>query len=63
MEEKRSNNPFPSLDDVTSGYICSMWEKGWLDEYSDEHFLIRAIYHKLNNINWSAQLVNNNLNG
>lgn len=63
MEEKRSNYPFPSLDDVTSGYIRSIWEKGWLDEYSDEHFLIRAIHHKLNSINWSAQLVNNNLNG
>ena len=24
-----------------------MWKKGWLDEFSDEHFLIRVIEHRL----------------
>lgn len=37
-----STTPFPTmplLDDT----IKTVWESGWLDEYSEEHFLIQAI--------------------
>lgn len=37
--------PLKGLDLV--GSLQSAWEKGWLDEYSDNHFLIRAIEKRL----------------
>ena len=34
-------------------FLCSFlkyaWEQGWLDEYSEEHFLIKAIESRLDN--------------
>lgn len=60
MPQKRSEKPFPCTDDCISGYIKTIWESGWLDEYSEEHFLIKAINHSLSDIYWTTQLLNNN---
>lgn len=62
MNKKRSETPFPSKDDVISGYLTTIWEKGWLDNYSEDHFLIKAINDRLEDISWADQLVNNNAN-
>lgn len=55
-----SDNPFPmdGLDVV--GCISNMWQHGWFDSYSDEHFLIRAIRKQISRIEWESQLISNN---
>lgn len=60
MNKKRSKIPFPSNDDLISGYLKKIWEKGWLDNYSEDHFLIKSINNKLDDISWKDQLINNN---
>ncbi len=59
---KRSENVFPMGDLDLIGYIKNAWIKGWFDEYSDEHFLIRAIKNQITDIEWKTQLMFNNSN-
>lgn len=40
---KRSEKDFPLGDSEAYGYLKKMWERGWLDEYSEKHFLIRLL--------------------
>lgn len=35
---------FPRQEDVLLSTLKKIWCEGWLDEFSEEHFLIRAIY-------------------
>ncbi len=58
--KKRSDNPFPMAALDLSGFIKKAWTEGWLDEYSNSHFLIRAIENKVDDIEWKSQLLNNN---
>lgn len=60
--KKRSQRAFPAIDDDFCGYIKSGWESGMFDEFSDNHFLIRAIENRISDIEWSTQLLSNNLN-
>ena len=44
----RHDIPFPIHNDYEiCHYLKNIWECGWLDEYSDEHFLIKAIENRL----------------
>ncbi len=55
----RSSIEFPFTLDIT-GYLEKAWKEGWLDEFSEDHFLIKALNNKLTNIDWASQLINNN---
>ena len=45
---KRSEKEFPIKDDVILvEFLHHMWEKGWLDDFSDEHFLLRIMENRL----------------
>ena len=59
----RSKNKFPI---ETEAFFCqflkSSWEKGWFDEYSEDHFLIKAIENRLVHFVAIDQLINNNIN-
>lgn len=48
---------FPQLE-----FLRSAWKKGWLDEYSGDHFLIKAIENRLDDFVGKQQLVGNELN-
>lgn len=45
MTRSESTYPLSVLDDADG--LRMAWEKGWLDEFSDEHFLIKAIEKRL----------------
>ena len=59
----RSKTKFPLEVELN---LCSFlklsWENGWLDEYSDNHFLIKAIENRLVHFVAIEQLINNNIN-
>lgn len=58
----RKDKHFPAhLDKIICSYLKNIWEKGWLDDYSEEHFLIKAIENKLTDFIWYKQFINNNL--
>ena len=57
---KRNENIFPMEKLDLNGYIKKAWTQGWLNEYSDEHFLIRAIENRVTDIEWKTQLILNN---
>lgn len=61
---KHSNKEFPIKDDYFSqlDFLKHAWMDGWLDEYSDEHFLIRAIEDRLEDFVGEPQLIENNSN-
>lgn len=42
-------------------YLHTLWNNGLFDEYSDDHFLIKALNGRLDSFNWSEQFINNNL--
>ena len=44
---KRSEKPFPTSCDDFIGFFENAWNKGWLDEYSDVHFLIKCINYTI----------------
>lgn len=62
---KRSNTDFP-ISDVCflelCSYIYDAWTQGWLDDFSNEHFLIRALENRLLDFVGKLQLIANNLN-
>ena len=57
---KRSDKPFPVLYEGFIGFLKNAWESGWLDDYSEEHFLIKCINNRLTGIEWESQLLFNN---
>lgn len=45
----RSETPFPSeFDNLICSFLKRIWQEGWLDEYSNDHFLIMALEGRLN---------------
>jgi len=44
---KRSNLKFPFEDDIFCDALKRIWKAGWLDEFSESHFLICAINGRL----------------
>lgn len=59
---KRSDIPFPITSVDFIGFLKNAWSSGWLDDYSDEHFLIKCINNQLTGIEWESQLLFNNSN-
>ena len=57
----RRDTNFP-IDSELCSYLKKAWDKGLFDEYSDEHFLIKAIENRLNHFVAIDQLINNNFN-
>lgn len=51
---KRSQTKFPLQADIFLEFLKNMWEQGWLDDYSDDHFLIKAIENRLTDF-WGKQ--------
>ena len=59
----RSETPFPSeFDNIICSFLKRAWQEGWLDNYSDDHFLIMALEGRLNQFTWNEQFLNNNNN-
>lgn len=58
----RKDTEFPLDDNLLLEFLRSAWENGWLDEYSDDHFLIKAIEGRLDGFVGMEQLIANNAN-
>ena len=56
----RRNTPFPLEDSPLTDFLKKAWTNGWLDEFSDDHFLIRAIENRLDDFVGRIQLSTNN---
>lgn len=57
----RSATPFPAeFDNIICSFMKKMWQEGWLDEYSSNHFLIKALEGRLENFSCKEQFINNN---
>ncbi|MBD5131308.1 MAG: hypothetical protein HDT28_01745 [Clostridiales bacterium] len=56
----RKNQSFPLGDNPCYTFLKSAWERGLFDEYSDNHFLIRAIENRLDDFVGKDQLIANN---
>lgn len=64
-EIMRRENPFPlkgKVDRELCAFIATAWENGWFDEYSDDHFLIKAIEGRLTSFVGIDQMIENNIN-
>lgn len=44
---KRSEKPYPLAELDLPGELKKAWENGWLDGFSEDHFLIKAIENRL----------------
>ena len=53
---------FPLRHDSLTSFLENAWNAGWFDEYSESHFLIKALYCDLSDFIGEKQFVNNNLN-
>ena len=59
----RSKTQFPpKFDNIVCSFLKKAWQEGWLDEYSNDHFLIMALENRLNQFDWNEQFLNNNNN-
>lgn len=58
----RHDNVFPISNPLCS-FLREMWTQGWLDEYSEQHFLIKAIEGTLESFVGIDQMIANNGNG
>lgn len=56
----RSKTPFP-INNKLCDFLHMAWTNGWLDEYSNEHFLIKAIENRLSTFVGKEQLIENNI--
>ncbi len=57
----RKDTPFPMKSTLMTEFLEKAWNDGWLDAFSDEHFLIRALEGRLQNFVGMSQLTQNNL--
>ncbi len=59
----RRNTTFPKrLSIELCSFLRKIWEEGWLDDYSNNHFLIMALENRLVKFSWIEQFLNNNVN-
>ena len=56
----RRDTPFPLDDSPLTDFLKKAWTNGWLDEFSNDHFLIRAIENRLDDFVGRIQLSTNN---
>jgi len=59
----RRDKPFPLINyTILCNFLEMAWTEGWLDEYSNDHFLIKAIENRLENFVGKNQLIENDIN-
>ena len=59
---ERHETKFPkNADNFLNVYLKELWENGLLDNYPEEHFLIKAIEGDIECFHWLNQFVNNNV--
>lgn len=58
----RSQTRSPLENNQLCGFINKLWADGWLDSFSQDHFLIRAIENRLIDFHGKEQLSQNNFN-
>lgn len=56
----RHEETFPLKDGGKFEFTKYMWEQGWLDEFSEEHFLMKAIKNTLSDFKYIDYYRNNN---
>jgi hypothetical protein len=52
----------PLNDNFLCEFLNKIWTEGWLDDFSDEHFLIKAMHNQVQNFVGYDQLKQNNFN-
>ena len=57
----RRDTPFPMEKTPMTAFLQKAWSSGWLDDFSDEHFLIRIMENRLGDFVGRIQLSTNNL--
>lgn len=57
---KRSDTQYPNNNYDLSGALAKAWVDGWMDEFSNDHFLIKAIEGRLEKYRGYHQFVANN---
>lgn len=57
----RKDTPFPQGNSPMTDFLKKAWSSGWLDEFADEHLLIRIIENRLDDFVGRVQLSANNL--
>lgn len=57
----RKDTPFPMKNNPMTTFLEKAWSDGWLDAFSDAHFLIRALENRLRDFVGKSQLTQNNL--
>lgn len=58
----RHNIPSPLDHNPFCSFLNKIWAEGWLDEFSENHFLIKAMNNNLDSFKGYQQLRNNNCN-
>lgn len=56
----RKDTPFPMECSPVTDFLEKAWTNGWMDEFSNEHFLIRAMENRLGDFVGRSQLTLNN---
>lgn len=63
MSMIRHELPFPEHNDYSiCRYLRHIWEAGWFDEYSENHFIVKAIENTLESFVGYTQMLNNDPN-
>lgn len=60
MMDRRSQHGFPAKRIDITGFLNHCWTEGWFDEYSNDHFLIKAIEDRVSDLEWKTQMISNN---
>lgn len=56
----RSESESPLKNNFMCEYLNKMWKNGWLNSFSNKHFLIRAMENRIGDFVGEAQLLENN---
>ena len=60
MMDRRSQHDFPAKRIDITGFLIHCWTEGWFDEYSNDHFLIKAIEDRVSDLECKTQMISNN---
>ena len=60
MMDRRSQHDFPAKRIDITGFLNHCWTEGWFDEYSNDHFLIKAIEDRVSDLECKTQMISNN---
>ena len=57
MMDRRSQHDFPAKRIDITGFLNHCWTEGWFDEYSNDHFLIKAIEDRVSDLECKTQMI------